>query len=912
MASFTRKGFSFDIHHSGMFLKHPLSYVGGKVDTIDNFCIKGNLTMKFLNEAFLKITKTTKCTSIYYCVLGKDLSNGGLRIINGDVDLKIFLHHMSNTNRRVSVFLSQFVDDLSNFIRVDINLIEQFGINIEENVVEENLGDNIQDNIEVNVVEEENGGEGNMENVEESSEEGDDSGHDYSTDDDDDDDDDTASLDHISDVEEVIETRQKRLNKEAKIEARMLNNEETNNANLENDEGIEDDTEKGPRHNPKVHWKVMKPVLLERYESPKQLKQCLTNYALANGYHILMSIVTIRILAVCGKKDEATGKRFCPFRLWATWMKGECSFQIKTLIDEHRCYRNFEACSAVNYRFVADKFANRIRQNPNIKLKEIQEAFMKKFKCSISANQAIRARLHAKYEYEESVKKHYEKLRDYGAEMIKRNPGSTVKLNVSRNPDGKIYFQGFYVCFKGLQDGWKAGCRRIIHLDGCFLKTVCKGELLSAVGRDANNHIFPIAWAVVTVENKENWAWFIDLLKDDLDLGSGNGIALMSDQHKGLIESVKDILPNAEHRQCARHIYANFRKKFNGVLYRNLFWRICKSSHPTLFDENMKQLKEAHIDAYNYLMKREPKTWCRAFFRSGIACEAVENGISECFNSLIVEIRKLQATWNDDICPAIRKRLELAKDEQINWKVVPGGGAQFEIIKGCESYIVDEKKQECTCRMWQLSGIPCPHSVAMLFYIRKAPENYVSSWYKIRTFQSTYSYCINPMSGIRDWPKVDRPHPLPPMERRMPSRPKITRRKDAIENADKGNRASGKPRRTGLVMTCSNCLEDGHNIRSCQNATKVPPPKEFKKAGRARVSEFNEGAGRGIGRGSGSGGRGNGRGSGSGGRGIGRGAGRGTGRGAGHKIPKGIGVTFDPETGETVIGVSYILFYFVC
>nr|XP_043633203.1 uncharacterized protein LOC122604374 [Erigeron canadensis] len=530
-----------------------------------------------------------------------------------------------------------------------------------------------------------------------------------------------------------------------------LNNEETNNANLENDEGIEDDTEKGPRHNPKVHWKVMKPVLLERYESPKQLKQCLTNYTLANGYHICYEHSDHKkILAVCGKKDEATGKRFCPFRLWATWMKGKCSFQRKTLIDEHRCYRNFEACSAVNYRFVADKFVNRIRQNPNIKLKEIQEAFMKKFKCSISANQAMRARLHAKYEYEESVKKHYEKLRDYGAEIFKRNPGSTVKLNVSRNPDGKIYFQGFYVCFKGLQDGWKAGCRRIIHLDGCFLKTICKGELLSTVGRDANNHIFPIAWAVVTMENKENWAWFIDLLKDDLDMGSGNGIALMSDQHKGLIESVKDILPNAEHRQCARHIYGNFRKKLSGVLYRNLFWRICKSSQPTLFDENMKELKEANIDAYNYLMKREPKTWCRAFFRSGIACEAVENGISECFNSLIVEIRrkpiltmleairvilmerldkmrKLQATWNDDICPAIRKRLELAKDEQINWKVVPGGGAQFEIIKGCESYIVDEKKQECTCRMWQLFGIPCPHSVAMLFYIRKALENYVSS-----------------------------------------------------------------------------------------------------------------------------------------------------------------------------------------
>ncbi|CAI9281609.1 unnamed protein product [Lactuca saligna] len=64
------------------------------------------------------------------------------------------------------------------------------------------------------------------------------------------------------------------------------------------------------------------------------------------------------------------------------------------------------------------------------------------------------------------------------------------------------------------------------------------GELLCAVGRDVNNGIFPISWAVVSVENKEIWKWFLETLSEDLQCwNDGNGLVLISDQHKGLIEA---------------------------------------------------------------------------------------------------------------------------------------------------------------------------------------------------------------------------------------------------------------------------------------------------------------------------------------------------------------------------------------
>ncbi|GJS38598.1 hypothetical protein Tco_0563641 [Tanacetum coccineum] len=89
------------------------------------------------------------------------------------------------------------------------------------------------------------------------------------------------------------------------------------------------------------------------------------------------------------------------------------------------------------------------------------------------------------------------------------NPGSTVNLGVTGNPDGKTYFNRFYVCFAGLADGWKAWCRKIIALEGCFLKSPNQCEILTAIGRDGNNHIYP----VVNVENKNNWTWFLELLE---------------------------------------------------------------------------------------------------------------------------------------------------------------------------------------------------------------------------------------------------------------------------------------------------------------------------------------------------------------------------------------------------------------
>ena len=122
-------------------------------------------------------------------------------------------------------------------------------------------------------------------------------------------------------------------------------------------------------------------------------------------------------------------------------------------------------------------------------------------------------------EIEGSLVAHYEKLGSYGLELLRTNPVSTVKLDMDIMLDSTIHFSKMYICLKVVKDGWIEGCKRVIGVDGCFLKGLCRGEALSALGRDANNQMYPLAWDVVAVENKVTWQWFLDLLLEDIDMG---------------------------------------------------------------------------------------------------------------------------------------------------------------------------------------------------------------------------------------------------------------------------------------------------------------------------------------------------------------------------------------------------------
>ncbi|GJX08426.1 pentatricopeptide repeat-containing protein [Tanacetum coccineum] len=371
----------------------------------------------------------------------------------------------------------------------------------------------------------------------------------------------------------------------------------------------------------------------------------------------------------------------CPFRCYGKMMVTESSFQVISLNEEHTCIRNFKYGNLVNYKWIGKQFGHKLRQNLEIKLHEIADLVMKKYKCIVSPSQCINAKKFAFNHGETTTEEHYAMIRSYGKKIWDSNDGSTVKLCVIVNPDDKTYFDRFYCCFYRLKKGFQLGCRHVIALDGCFLKKPNVGEILTAV-----------------------------------DTPTGNGLTLILDQHKGLIEAVKDVMPLAEHRQCAMHIYKGFRKKYSGVQFRELFYAASKASYPQMFNKIMEKITKANLGANEYLIKKDPKTWSRALFRICSNCEEIKNGFSECFNSVLLLVRskplitmlesirvivkerlntmrQIFEKWNGDICPIIQKRLELNKDKHRFWHVIPAGGNLFGVRNGSEALTVDEHKR---------------------------------------------------------------------------------------------------------------------------------------------------------------------------------------------------------------------------
>ncbi|CAN1282053.1 hypothetical protein LINPERPRIM_LOCUS17933 [Linum perenne] len=261
-------------------------------------------------------------------------------------------------------------------------------------------------------------------------------------------------------------------------------------------------------------------ILIGReFESFAQFKEFCKVNAVKNRRGVKFPVNDkIRCKCVCVKE--------CGFWLSARIRGGSDSVVLISGQPEHDCLVE-EDIRAANPAFLAKHYVARFRIDPAWSLRNFVHTVITDFGLKINVMKAYRAKRAALTMIHGEENDQFKKLWDYGAELQRTNPGTTVDIRY----DG-LTFQAIYICLDALKKGFKAGCRQFIGLDGCHLKNIPGWQLLAAVGVDGNDGMFPIAWAIVEKESEDTWGWFMELLKGDLGIPNAPGWTFMSDRQK--------------------------------------------------------------------------------------------------------------------------------------------------------------------------------------------------------------------------------------------------------------------------------------------------------------------------------------------------------------------------------------------
>ncbi|KAK9991229.1 hypothetical protein SO802_026214 [Lithocarpus litseifolius] len=236
---------------------------------------------------------------------------------------------------------------------------------------------------------------------------------------------------------------------------------------------------------------------------------------------------------------------------------------------------------------------------------------------------------------------------------------------------------------------WFKHCRPMISIDATHLYGKYKGKLIIAMATNANNKIYPLAFAVIESESTETWGWFLACIRKYVT--SRSKLCVISDRHPGIQAIFKDTnrdflqTPMTEHRYCLRH-------------------DVPKEKWALAFDEG---------------------------FRYG----TMTTNVCECFNGVLKGARSLPITA---MAKAEHYRVMRLSAQQQSYQVDtphnPGTAGH-----GDHTHGVNLLQRTCTCHKWKLYKIPCSHVIAVCIRYRQDAEQYIDQCYSMNALFHNYA-----------------------------------------------------------------------------------------------------------------------------------------------------------------------------
>jgi hypothetical protein len=149
--------------------------------------------------------------------------------------------------------------------------------------------------------------------------------------------------------------------------------------------------------------------------------------------------------------------------------------------------------------------------------------------------------------------------------------------------------------------------RPIVGIDGTHLSGRYKGKMLVACGYDAEDHLVPLAFALVDTERNETWKIFMKFVRREVvkarrvtiltDRGASQ-LRLFNERNLGWSERDGDCFV----RYCSRHVCQNFTTKFKDKTLIGILRRAMKQNQKRKFRNGLARLESKLKEAKNGLM----------------------------------------------------------------------------------------------------------------------------------------------------------------------------------------------------------------------------------------------------------------------------------------------------------------------
>ncbi|KAF8401219.1 hypothetical protein HHK36_012148 [Tetracentron sinense] len=549
----------------------------------------------------------------------------------------------------------------------------------------------------------------------------------------------------------------------------------------------------GKHHKAVRQWENTITGVGQRFSSAHEFRESLRKYSIAHGFaYKYKKNDGYRVTAIC--KTEG-----CPWRIHASRLSTTQLICIKRMNATHTCEgavvtTGYQATTS----WVASIIKEKLKVCPNYKPKDIADDIRQEYGIQLSYSQAWRGKEIVREQLRGSYKEAYNHLPFLCEKIIETNPGSFATFTTK---DGSS-FHRLFVSFHASLCGFQRGCRPLLFLHSTPLNSKYQGILLAATAADGNDSVFPVAFAIVDAETEDNWRWFLLELKTAVS--TSGSITFVADRQKGLKDSIAEIFEKAYHCYCLRYLTEKLNRDLKGQFSHEVMRLMVADLYAAAYEPRLEgfqrcteSIKSISVEAYNWVIQSEPEHWANAFF-GGARYNHTQSNFGELFYSWVSEAHDLPITqmvdvirgkmmeliytcrvdsnkWLTRLTPSMEEKLEKETMKARSLEVLFSPGSTFQ-VRGDSIEVVDIDHWDCSCKGWQLTGLPCSHAIAVFECIGRSPYDYCSGYFTTDRYRLTYSESIHPV------PNVDRPLQkessqivvtvTPPPTRRPPGRPK--------------------------------------------------------------------------------------------------------------------------------------------